>query len=571
MRTARRKFSVPRRLDLDPDVALPRILGRLNELEIGPAGLHLPRSLGEEVDVDLIARRGIEIARHRGQDAGDVRRTAGAAEPRHPLVLAERGQGVGIEEQVAGERDAGEDAVVEDALHDVGVFPVELEALHPRVPEERGDVGAGLGVGAGVRQAVWRAIALPAAGRADAAGDIELGPDHVGPDLVEGGDVGRVPGQGGDIRRAGVEIAGPDGVADGFGLLDEGLVVLGVFAVEELLAAVALIGDAAFGLAAGVDEELGQVEVLPRAGDAVELDQADLDLLVPGRIGPFARTEFLGHEVGALDGDGQQVLLARGLVVRGRGLVQVPKVIELVAHVEVRPTFLAQPVLRRRAADRPRRVEVAVGLLGGGDLGDETVDMLIELGVGVRRQGIGGRFDDLVDVGVVEGEAGAELPAWGPGLGGFGQLEVLDPARVLVLLEDMGDGHGAVRVQARRPERVCEMDVREGHGRGRVIGLGRLGAAHGQDREKGRDQASRHSSSRHDHPPKMGDTIPIPQFREIYTTIFGRNFSFGGGPIPDRTKFNWGSGSGSLSRSSWGIGEAPARAGRDPCQAADLP
>ena len=416
-------------------------------------------------------------------------------------MLAERGQGIGIEEQVAGERDAGEDAVVEDALHDVGILAVELEALHPRIPEERGDVGAGLGIGAGVRQAVRRAIAFPAAGRADAAGDIELGPDHVGPDLVESGDGGRVAGQGGDIRRAGVEIAGPDGVADGFGLLDEGLVVLGVFAIEELGAAIVLVRDAAFGPAAGVDEELGQVEILPRAGDAIQLDQADLDLLVPGRVGSLARTEFLGHEVGALDCDGQQVLPARGLSVRGRGFVQMPEIVELMAHIEVRPSLLAQPILRRGAADRPHRVEVAVRLLGRGDLGDEPVDVFFELRIGMGRQGIGGRFDGLVDIGVVEGEAGAELAVRGPAERSLGQLEVLDPARFLALLENVGDGHGAVRVQARRPKHVCEMDVGEGHWRGRVIGLGRLGACHDQNREKGRDQAPRRSSSCHRLPP----------------------------------------------------------------------
>ena len=54
-------------------------------------------------------------------------------------------------------------------------------------------------------------------------------------------------------------------MSDRFVLLDEGLVVLGVFAVEELLLAFAGVlneRDPAFGPAAGVDEELGQVEDL---------------------------------------------------------------------------------------------------------------------------------------------------------------------------------------------------------------------------------------------------------------------------------------------------------------------
>ena len=88
-------------------------------------------------------------------------------------------------------------------------------------------------------------------------------------------------------------------MADGLVLLEDGLVVLGIFAV-------AACAPAAF--AALVDEELGQVEVFRVAGDAVELDQADLDLLVAGDALElfFARAEGPDEEVGVLDGDVQE-------------------------------------------------------------------------------------------------------------------------------------------------------------------------------------------------------------------------------------------------------------------------
>ena len=61
----------------------------------------------------------------------------------------------------------------------------------------------------------------------------------------------RVAGQGGHVGHAGVEIGGPDGVSDGLGLLPDGLVVLGILAVELVPG----------GIAALIDEIAGQVEV----------------------------------------------------------------------------------------------------------------------------------------------------------------------------------------------------------------------------------------------------------------------------------------------------------------------
>ena len=305
-----------------------------------------------------------------------------------------------------------------------------------------------------------------------------------------------------------------------FGLFDEGFLVLGVFAVEKLLLAVEHVRDAALGLAAGVDEELGQVEVLARSRDAIELDQADLDLLVAGRIGALAGAELAGDEVGALRGDHEQVLFAGGLIV-GRGrFVEMSEVVELVAHVEVRPALLAQPGLGRRPADGAGGIEVAVRLLSRGDLGDQPVDVGRKLGVGVGRQSVRGRLDDLVDVGIVEGIARAVLAVRGPFEGGRGELEILDPAGLLALLEDMRDGHRPVDLQPRRPEGVRQVDVREGHGSGRVIGLGRFGAGHVGRDKKGQGRYFRGELSRHLLPPKMGDRIPISYFSPHYLSPF---------------------------------------------------
>ena len=72
-----------------------------------------------------------------------------------------------------------------------------------------------------------------------------------------------------------------------------------------------------------------------------------------------------------------------------------------------------------------------------------------------RRQRVGGPFDDLVDVRVVEGVPRAERPGRQPA----GDLEVLDAARVLALLEGGRQRDGADGLQPGRPERVGESDV----------------------------------------------------------------------------------------------------------------
>ena len=63
-------------------------------------------------------------------------------------------------------------------------------------------------------------------------------------------------------------------MAHGFVLLDDGFVVLGVFAVE--LAAVRP--------SALFEEEFGLIEIFPLAGGAVQFDQSDFDFLMAGRV-----------------------------------------------------------------------------------------------------------------------------------------------------------------------------------------------------------------------------------------------------------------------------------------------
>ena len=49
-------------------------------------------------------------------------------------------------------------------------------------------------------------------------------------------------------------------------------------------------------------------------------------------------------------------------------------------------------------------IEITIGLLGGRDAVDHAIQAFLPLGIGVGRQRIGGCFDPLVDIGIIEGD-----------------------------------------------------------------------------------------------------------------------------------------------------------------------
>ena len=168
-----------------------------------------------------------------------------------------------------------------------------------------------------------------------------------------------------------------------------------------------------------------------------------------------AKAERARDEVGAADGDVEERTLARDLIVGDRGLVHVADVVELVAVVAAAPAGWAHHAVLDVAvlvgavveAERAGGVEVTVGLLRAGDVGDEVVEVLLELGVRMRGERVGRALDDLVHVGVVERDAAEAMP-FAPA----GRLEIVDAARLLALAEVGLHRHDAVRLEARQPE-----------------------------------------------------------------------------------------------------------------------
>ena len=310
-------------------------------------------------------------------------------------MLAHRLQRVGVEEAVALQRHAADEPVVERALQHVVVFRLAVEQEQAVVDVDIADGGARLAVGAHVGQLVVLAEGLAARRGADAAGDVELLRDDVVPDAVDGLDVALVAGQRGHVGHAGIHVGGAHGVAHGLVLLGHGLVALRVLLLDG-------------GLAAVVEQELGEVEVALLAGGQVEAGHRHLGYLVTRHdahlawVGPY----LLAGHVGIAAGNVEELALARSLPVGHGALHHVAEVVEFVREVFLlHPAAVASPVVRVGGVLRACGVEVAVGLLCSADDVDDGVAVGLQALVRIGLQDVGGPLQRLVGVGVVDSSA----------------------------------------------------------------------------------------------------------------------------------------------------------------------
>ncbi len=187
--------------------------------------------------------------------------------------------------------------------------------------------------------------------------------------------------------------------------------------------------------AALIQEKTRQVEVGAVARQAIELAQADLDFLMPGKSAAPAGAEGALQEVRALERDIEERPFAGGEEM-GRGrLVHMAGVIKLVADPEVRPALLAGAGSGILGVDPACREDIAVRFLGLADQLDELVEPPLELRVGPDAERDGRGLHGLENVAVVVALAGV-LPFLEPG----GDPEIVDAAGLLVHLEKVRDG-----------------------------------------------------------------------------------------------------------------------------------
>ena len=141
-------------------------------------------------------------------------------------MLTHRFQRVGIEEAVAFERDAADEAVIERTLQHIVVFRVTMKQEESVVHIHITNGGTGLAVCTHIGQFVILAEGLTVGGGTDTARDVELLRYDIVPDGVDGLDVVLVACEGGHVGHTGIHIGSTHGVAYGLVLLDDRLVGL---------------------------------------------------------------------------------------------------------------------------------------------------------------------------------------------------------------------------------------------------------------------------------------------------------------------------------------------------------
>ena len=409
-------------------------------------------------------------------------------------MLADGLQRIGIEEPVPFQGHTADEAVVEGALQHVVILGVAVQEEHPVIDIHVADGGAGLAVGAHVRKLVVLPEGFAAVRSPDAAGDVELLGHDVVPDPVDGVDIALVAGEGGHVGHAGIHVGGADGVSHGLALLQ-----------DREMRLVVLIP--VLGLTALVQEELGLVQVFLLARGEIQLREGHFGDLVsrnhPGLAGGGAH--FADHAVRIADGDVQEIALAGGLPVGDRALHHVAEVVQFVAELLIlHPAAVARPLVRMFRIHGPGRVQVTVRLLRRGDDHEDAVDIGLQLLVRIGLEHVGGAFDGLIDVRVVEGIA---LDLVAEVHGGMHLLlrlhEVLVAAFALALGESQRDRHFPGGLEALSPEGI-RRDLHAGEGN-RVDGItarsghgSRLCLQRGGDKKACQEGKNRSSHSAND-------------------------------------------------------------------------
>ena len=119
--------------------------------------------------------------------------------------------------------------------------------------------------------------------------------------------------------------------------------------------------------------------------------------------------------------------------------------------------------------------QIAVGLLRLSNDVNDGVEIVVEFGIVMDSQRIRGSFDDLVRVGIVEGEVTSMLTLDEPG----GNRKVVETTIHLALMEGRRDRDRTIDLYTRRPETVVQVYLGEGHLLNRSLRLRLFGGTGG--------------------------------------------------------------------------------------------
>ena len=213
-------------IHLDGDISVPRVLCILAQGNLLAGHLQRRRVAEEEVNIYILILYGIYIAREGWQEAADVARAAGTAEPSLTLMLPHALQWVRVEEAAAVHTHTTDETIVEGTLQYIVILTLAMEEEESVVDINIADSCAGFAVGTHIRQLVVLAESLAVVGGSDTSGDVELLAHDVVPDAVDGVDIGSIAGEGCYICHTCIHIGGTYGMTYCFVLLQYWFVTL---------------------------------------------------------------------------------------------------------------------------------------------------------------------------------------------------------------------------------------------------------------------------------------------------------------------------------------------------------
>ncbi len=335
-----------------------------------------------------------------------------------------------------------------------------MQQEHALVPEIVGDCGARFVIGRQVRQFIVPAKCLTGRPGTNAAGDVNLLIHTITPNQVQGMHVPLVARQRRRVRHAAIQISGANGVPRCFRLVHRRNARLVIIVAARITAA-------------HVQKIFCQGQVLFVAGHPVEFAKAHLDDFVAGPdvklVGSRAKRN--AQQVRFLEGHVEQVGFARGLVMRRSRLEQMARVIKLMAELLlVHPAIGAGPFMRVLGINRARRVKITVGLLCRRNQRDKLVEVRRHFWIRLDRERIRRAFKHFVRVRIIERiprclAVGDIFPAQHRRRA----LEIIHAAGFLAFAERIRNRRYPVGFQARRPERIVQVDRREWHWLERII------------------------------------------------------------------------------------------------------
>ena len=384
--------------------------------EAGPLAVH--RSVQILVNRDLFSLVLHRVFLQGGQQPGHVGRAAGAGIPFRPLgqVMLQpflnagnalhHLQGIDVEKPVRLQAHARQHGIVKRRLRRVPVFAVPLRQAHGPAEEAQRHRGAGFGISRVVGQLILPHEGLSVHRGSQAAGDVHLLVHRAVPQLPAGFRQRLIPGLGGHVGHAGIQIQRPHRVAHGLLLLPHGPIGLVIRQVHRILPAGPVVDPVpALPLfhkevrlrSPLIQEIAAQLQVLLVSGFPIQAVQRQLRLRMP-RIPvelPLLRADHRVDMIRHPLHDVQESPFPGGLMVGHRAFRQMPEGVQLVAVLQVGPALAG--LLNGKPG-----VQVAVRLLGFSDDLNDLVDFPFQLRIRRDHQPVGRRLDPLAHVAVLE-------------------------------------------------------------------------------------------------------------------------------------------------------------------------